>query len=140
MPVLYKEEPISLQYNDGRPFNIQVLRVDGLGEQRAINRETAPPIKSDLVLNFGYGFPKDTKVVCLDLNDARYGDEQCLSTILVHNRLRKNSGVKYGSVITNAAAIERLMTMSQVDTVIDTFKSVDEMVKHYQTLLSEDSA
>jgi anti-anti-sigma factor len=67
------------------------------------------------------------KNIILDLGKCRYCDSSGLSSILVANRLCKNAGGMF--VLTGLNdAVERLITISQLDTVLNITLSVEEAV------------
>ena len=89
-----------------------------------LDTHIAPNLKSELVLISGNG----EKNIILNLSNSRYCDSSGLSAILVANRLCKNA--KGTFVITGLnEAVERLITISQLDTVLNIVGSVDEAVK-----------
>ena len=89
-----------------------------------LDTHIAPNLKSELVLISGNG----EKNIILDLSNSRYCDSSGLSAILVANRLCKNA--KGAFVLTGLnEAVERLITISQLDTVLNIVESVDEAVK-----------
>ncbi len=89
-----------------------------------LDTHIAPNLKSELVLISGNG----EKNIILDLINSRYCDSSGLSAILVANRLCKNA--KGTFVLTGLnEAVERLITISQLDTVLNIVGSVDEAVK-----------
>lgn len=89
-----------------------------------LDTHVAPNLKSELVLVSGNG----EKNIILDLSNSRYCDSSGLSAILVANRLCKNA--KGTFVLTGLnEAVERLITISQLDTVLNIVGSVDEAVK-----------
>jgi anti-anti-sigma factor len=69
--------------------------------------------------------------VILDLDHVRYCDSSGLSAILVANRLCKNANGTF--VLTGLnEAVERLITISQLDTVLNITNTVqegEEMIK-----------
>ena len=68
------------------------------------------------------------KNIILDLSNCRYCDSSGLSAILVANRLCKNAnGVFVLSGL--QTAVERLITISQLDTVLNITKTVEEAVE-----------
>jgi anti-anti-sigma factor len=68
------------------------------------------------------------KNIVLDLSKCRYCDSSGLSAILVANRLCKNANGTF--VLTGLNdAVERLITISQLDTVLNIAGSVEEAVK-----------
>ncbi|MCG8701050.1 MAG: STAS domain-containing protein [Bacteroidales bacterium] len=67
------------------------------------------------------------KNIVLDLSKCRYCDSSGLSAILVANRLCKNANGVF--VLTGLNdAVERLITISQLDTVLNITSSVEEAV------------
>lgn len=89
-----------------------------------LDTHIAPNLKSELVLISGNG----EKNIILDLSNSRYCDSSGLSAILVANRLCKNA--KGTFVLTGLnEAVERLITISQLDTVLNIVGSIDEAVK-----------
>lgn len=88
-----------------------------------LDTHIAPAIKSELVLIAGNG----EKNIIIDLSKARYCDSSGLSAILVANRLCKNA--KGIFVLTGLqTAVERLISISQLDTVLNITESVDKAV------------
>lgn len=89
--------------------------------EEKLDTHIAPTLKSELVLISGNG----EKNIVLDLSKCRYCDSSGLSSILVANRLCKNAGGTF--VLTGLNdAVERLITISQLDTVLNITSSVDE--------------
>ncbi len=89
-----------------------------------LDTHIAPSLKSELVLIAGNG----EKNIILDLSNCRYCDSSGLSAILVANRLCKNAnGVFVLSGL--QTAVERLITISQLDTVLNITKTVEEAVE-----------
>ena len=88
-----------------------------------LDTHIAPSLKSELVLIAGNG----EKNIILDLSNCRYCDSSGLSAILVANRLCKNAN---GVVVLSGlqTAVERLITISQLDTVLNITKTVDEAI------------
>ena len=88
-----------------------------------LDTHIAPSLKSELVLIAGNG----EKNIILDLSNCRYCDSSGLSAILVANRLCKNAnGVFVLSGL--QTAVERLITISQLYTVLNITKTVDEAI------------
>jgi ABC-type transporter Mla MlaB component len=136
---LCMEKPISLKYGDGKTFNIQVLRVNGLNEYNgAFNKKSAPDIKYKTVSYFGR-IPEGIDATCLDLSEATFCDSVGLSAILVYRRLGKNEGIKSENIIVaDSGPVRKLLELSDVDAVFNIHSSVDDMVKYYENeLLSE---
>jgi anti-sigma B factor antagonist len=78
-----------------------------------LDTHIAPALKSELVLVSGKG----EKNIILDLKNCHYCDSSGLSAILVANRLCKNAGGTFVLCGLNEA-VERLITISQLDTVL----------------------
>jgi len=91
--------------------------------EEKLDTHIAPTLKSELVLVSGNG----EKNIVLDLSNCRYCDSSGLSAILVANRLCKNA---YGTFVMTGLndAVERLITISQLDTVLNISNSLDEAV------------
>ena len=92
--------------------------------EEKLDTHIAPTLKSELVLVSGNG----EKNIVLDLTRCRYCDSSGLSAILVANRLCKNANGTF--VLTGLNdAVERLITISQLDTVLNITGSMDEATK-----------
>ncbi|MFW5821315.1 MAG: STAS domain-containing protein [Bacteroidota bacterium] len=95
--------------------------------EEKLDTHIAPTLKSELVLVSGNG----EKNIILDLSNCRYCDSSGLSAILVANRLCKNANGTF--VLTGLNdAVERLITISQLDTVLnitDTVEEANNMIK-----------
>jgi anti-sigma B factor antagonist len=78
-----------------------------------LDTHIAPALKSELVLVSGKG----EKNIILNLKNCHYCDSSGLSAILVANRLCKNAGGTFVLCGLNEA-VERLITISQLDTVL----------------------
>ena len=89
-----------------------------------LDTHIAPSLKSELVLIAGNG----EKNIILDLSNCRYCDSSGLSAILVANRLCKNAN---GTFVLSGlqTAVERLITISQLDTVLNITNTVEEASK-----------
>ncbi len=86
-----------------------------------LDTNIAPALKSELVLIAGNG----EKNMIIDLSECRYCDSSGLSAILVANRLCKNSRGIF--VLTGLqTAVERLITISQLDNVLNIKDSLEE--------------
>ncbi|MDP4209959.1 MAG: STAS domain-containing protein [Bacteroidota bacterium] len=91
--------------------------------EEKLDTHIAPTLKSELVLISGNG----EKNIILNLSKCRYCDSSGLSAILVANRLCKNAGGTF--VLTGLnEAVERLITISQLDTVLSITNSIEEAV------------
>ena len=91
--------------------------------EEKLDTHIAPTLKSELVLVSGNG----EKNIVLDLGNCRYCDSSGLSAILVANRLCKNANGTF--VLTGLNdAVERLISLSQLDTVLNISNSLDEAV------------
>ena len=104
-------------------FNIESRNNSTLIQVQADKLDThiAPALKSELVLVSGKG----EKNIILDLEKCQYCDSSGLSAILVANRLCKNAGGTFVLCGLNDA-VERLITISQLDTVLNITGSVGE--------------
>ncbi len=92
--------------------------------EEKLDTHIAPTLKSELVLVSGNG----EKNIVLDLSKCRYCDSSGLSAILVANRLCKNASGTF--VLTGLNdAVERLITISQLDTVLNITSDVAEAAK-----------
>ena len=91
--------------------------------EEKLDTHIAPTLKSELVLISGNG----EKNIVLDLSKCRYCDSSGLSAILVANRLCKNANGTF--VLTGLNdAVERLITISQLDTVLNISSSINEAI------------
>lgn len=89
-----------------------------------LDTHIAPSLKSELVLMAGGG----EKNIILDLSSCRYCDSSGLSAILVANRLCKNANGKF--VLSGLqTAVERLITISQLDTVLNITSTIEDAKK-----------
>lgn len=89
-----------------------------------LDTHVAPTLKSELVLISGNG----EKNIILNLEKCRYCDSSGLSAILVANRLCKNANGTF--VLTSLqSAVERLITISQLDTVLNIMNDVESAEK-----------
>ena len=107
-------------------FKIEKLKNHTLIQvlEEKLDTHIAPTLKSELVLVSGNG----EKNIILDLSKCRYCDSSGLSAILVANRLCKNANGIF--VLTGLNdAVERLITISQLDTVLNIAGSMDEAAK-----------
>lgn len=88
-----------------------------------LDTNISPSLKSELVLISGNG----ENNIILDLTKCRYCDSSGLSAILVANRLCKNTNGTF--VLTGLqTAVERLITISQLDTVLKITYTVNQAV------------
>jgi len=118
------------KYDIQQKENFTVIKV--LVEK--LDTNIAPALKSELVLIAGNG----EKNMIIDLSEARYCDSSGLSAILVANRLCKNS--KGTFVLTGLqTAVERLITISQLDTVLNIKDNLDDSEHFIMQELSKES-
>ncbi len=107
------------------------FKIDKLGNyskievlEEKLDTNIAPSLKSELVLLSGNG----ERNIILDLSACRYCDSSGLSAILVANRLCKNANGTF--VLTGLTdAVERLITISQLDTVLNIAYSPSEAIE-----------
>src|SRR6476661_1204532 len=86
-----------------------------------LNSLVSPQLKSELILTNTEG----QRNIILDMSQIKYADSSGLSSLLVGHRLCKNaSGVFILTGINEAVA--RLITISQLDSVITIVPKVDE--------------
>ena len=98
--------------------------------EEKLDTHIAPALKSELVLISGKG----EKNVVMDLSNCKYCDSSGLSAILVANRLSKNANGIF--VLTGLNdAVERLITISQLDTVLNITATVEDAAKLIETEL-----
>lgn len=96
----------NIEQHDNHTF-IQVL-------PEKLDTNVAPSLKSELVLISGKG----EKNIIIDLSKVKYCDSNGLSALLVANRLCKNANGTF--VLTGLNdAVDRLITISQLDTVLN---------------------
>ncbi|MEA3443841.1 MAG: STAS domain-containing protein [Bacteroidota bacterium] len=99
---------------------------------KRLDTHIAPGIKSELVIIAGKG----EKNLILDISNCEYCDSSGLSAILVANRLCKNASGIF--VLTGLnPAVERLVKISQLDTVLNIAKTTDEAREVMQKLISD---
>jgi len=84
----------------------------------------APVLKSELVLIAGNG----EKNIVIDMEKVKYCDSSGLSTILVANRLSKNAHGTF-ALSNLQTAVMRLISISQLDTVLNIADSISEAEK-----------
>ena len=93
-----------------------------------LDTKIAPSFKSELVMIAGNG----EKNMVMDLSDTEYCDSSGLSSILVANRLCKNSKGKF--VLTGLQnAVERLISISQLDSVLTITDNLEQAEKEINT-------
>src|SRR6056297_3062955 len=108
-----------MEFNIEKQENYTLIQV--LAEK--LDTNVAPSLKSELVLISGKG----EKNIILDLSKVKYCDSSGLSAILVANRLCKNANGSF--VLTGLNdAVDRLITISQLDTVLNIAYSNEEAV------------
>ncbi|MFN4122360.1 MAG: STAS domain-containing protein [Flavobacteriales bacterium] len=83
----------------------------------------APELKSEFLLTNSEGVVN----IILDLSDTKYCDSSGLSSILVANRLCKNGN---GTLILAGLqpTVQKLITISQLDTVLNIVPTVSEAI------------
>jgi anti-anti-sigma factor len=106
-----------MEFNIEKKDNYTLIQV----LEEKLDTHIAPNLKSELVLISGNG----EKNIVLDLSKCRYCDSSGLSAILVANRLCKNANGTF--VLTGLTeAVERLITISQLDTVLNITETLDD--------------
>src|ERR1700712_3371790 len=88
-----------------------------------LNSLVTPQLKSELILINTEG----QRNIILDLSQIKFADSSGLSSLLVGHRLCKNSG---GSFILTGLndAVSRLITISQLDSVLSIVPSAEEAI------------
>jgi len=109
-----------MDFNIERKNNSTLIQV----QTEKLDTHVAPALKSELVLVSGKG----EKNIILDLGKCEYCDSSGLSAILVANRLCKNAGGTFVLCGLNDA-VERLITISQLDTVLNITRTVSDAEK-----------
>ena len=111
---------MNMEFSIDKQDNYTLIKV----QEEKLDTHIAPTLKSELVLVSGNG----EKNIVLDLENVRYCDSSGLSAILVANRLCKNANGTF--VLTGLnEAVERLITISQLDTVLNITNTVEEGVE-----------
>ena len=107
-------------------FNIESSDNNAIIQVQAEKLDThiSPALKSELVVISGKGMQN----IILDLQKCQYCDSSGFSAILVANRLCKNAGGVFVLCGLNEA-IERLITISQLDTVLTITDTVENAKK-----------
>jgi anti-anti-sigma factor len=92
-------------------------------EAEKLDTSVAPALKSELVMLNAQG----AKNMVVDLSATKYCDSSGLSSILVANRLCKNVE---GTFVLSALQdpVKKLITISQLDTILNITPTVDEAV------------
>jgi anti-sigma B factor antagonist len=88
-----------------------------------INSLITPQLKSELILINAEG----QRNIVLDLSQVKFADSSGLSSLLVGHRLCKNCDGVFIMVGLNEA-VSRLVTISQLDSVLTIVKTVDEAI------------
>jgi anti-sigma B factor antagonist len=88
-----------------------------------INSLITPQLKSELILINAEG----QRNIVLDLSQVKFADSSGLSSLLVGHRLCKNAEGSFIMVGLNEA-VARLITISQLDTVLTIVGTVDEAI------------
>ncbi len=92
-------------------------------DENKLNSLVSPQLKSELILTNTEG----QRNIILDMSGVKYADSSGLSSLLVGHRLCKNSGGVF--ILTGInEAVARLLTISQLDTVITIVPKVEEAI------------
>jgi anti-sigma B factor antagonist len=92
-------------------------------DENKLNSLVSPQLKSELILTNTEG----QRNIILDMSGVKYADSSGLSSLLVGHRLCKNSGGVF--ILTGINdAVSRLLTISQLDTVIIIVPKVEEAI------------
>jgi anti-sigma B factor antagonist len=96
-------------------------------EDEKLNTINAPKLKSELViLNAG-----GVKNIILDLGEVSFVDSSGLSAILIGNRLCKNVEGTFAVANLNDYVL-KLLKISQLDSILNIFPTIDEAVDFIQ--------
>lgn len=88
-----------------------------------LNSLVSPQLKSELILKNTEG----QRNIVLDMSNVKYADSSGLSSLLVGHRLCKNAEGLF--ILTGInEAVSRLITISQLDSVITIVPKVDEAI------------
>ncbi len=90
-----------------------------------LDTNIAPALKSELVLIAGNG----ENNVIMNLKKCKYCDSSGLSAILIANRLCKNSNHGTFVLANLQPAVDRLITISQLNSVLNITDTVDQAVE-----------
>ncbi len=114
------ENPATMEFELIKNENYTVVKVN----VEKLDSLVSPILKSELVVLNNDGI----KNIILDLSDTRYCDSSGLSSILVGNRLCKNSG---GKLILSGLqdAVKKLIAISQLDSILHISPNVEEGVE-----------
>lgn len=88
-----------------------------------INSLVTPQLKSELILINAEG----QRNIVLDLSQVKFADSSGLSSLLVGHRLCKNAEGSF-ILVGLTEAVARLITISQLDTVLAIVPTVDEAI------------
>jgi anti-anti-sigma factor len=108
---------VSTSVYQGKQSKFNVFQI----EAKEMDHKIAPDIKAVFVDYFAKGDYKKLGITkhALDVSKVEYMDSSGLCAILVFNRLSFNAGDGYISLIGCGEAVEKLMKISQLDTVLD---------------------
>ncbi len=94
-----------------------------------LDSNIAPSLKSELVVMNSEG----VRNIIMDLTNTRYCDSSGLSSILVANRLCKNSNGQF--VLTGLQdTVKKLITISQLDTILTIAESAQSAIEKISAL------
>ena len=88
-----------------------------------LNSLITPQLKSELILINTEG----QRNIILDLSQVKFADSSGLSSLLVGHRLCKNADGSF-IMVGLTEAVARLITISQLDSVLTIVKTVDEAI------------
>lgn len=113
--------PINMEFIKEKTEHYTILRV----KVDKLDTTIAPELKSEFLLIHNEGIVN----IILDLSSTRYCDSSGLSSILVANRLCKNSN---GTLVLAGLqpTVQKLITISQLDTVLSIVPTVSEAIDY----------
>lgn len=91
--------------------------------ENKLNSLNSPQLKSELILCNSEG----QRNIILDLHNVKYSDSSGLSSLLVGHRICKNSDGSFILTRINEN-IARLISISQLDNILNIVKTVDEAI------------
>jgi len=91
--------------------------------ENKLNSLISPQLKSELILCNSEG----QRNIILDLSNVKYSDSSGLSSLLVGHRICKNAGGTFILTRINEN-IARLITISQLDNILNIVGTVDEAI------------
>lgn len=109
-----------MMYTAEKNENYTILRI----QVEKLDSHVAPNLKSELVVMNSEG----VRNIIMDLSNTRYCDSSGLSSILVANRLCKNSNGQF--IITGLQdSVRKLISISQLDTILSITDTAEKAIE-----------